>query len=126
MQIMLCCLQDSASAGPSCITASDGTCTLTLADNSDSGNQVKSAVVTAAGQGPLVVPSVTSVYGRSSADVKYSGALVLDRQVVKPGDDLHVTGRNPSAGKTETVYCQLCSTTQGWGLCHQGGALCFV
>lgn len=93
---MLCCLQDAATLGPSCTTAGDGTCTLTVID---SGSQVKSAVVTASGQGPLIVPALASVYGGSSADVKYSGALVLDRQVVKPGDDLHITG-----GSGFTVY----------------------
>lgn len=87
-------LQDAASQGPSCTTASDGTCTLDVTDSSDnfSNNQVKSAVVTAAGHGPLVIPSLSSYFGQNRADAKYSGALVLDRQVVKPGDDLHVTG----------------------------------
>lgn len=52
------------------------------------------AVVTASGHGPLVVPDLpNSARYRSSTEGKeYVATLVLDRKLVKPGDDLHVTG----------------------------------
>lgn len=54
-----------------------------------------SAVITAKGHGPLVVPDVpnSARYSSSSgASKEYVATLVLDRKLVKPGDDLHVTG----------------------------------
>jgi hypothetical protein len=107
--------QDAAVPGPSCSTSADGTCTLDLAAaaraaaQSRAGNSAFSpldgtgqytAVVTAEGHGPLVVPSVpnsaryvtSSSSGSGGSRREYVATLVLDRKLVKPGDDLHVTG----------------------------------
>lgn len=105
-------LQDAATPGPACITASDGTCIIDLAAarsqkaaaNSASNSPYQpfddgasySAVITAEGHGPLVVPDLpNSARYRSSSGAAgrdYVATLVLDRKLVKPGDDLHVTG----------------------------------
>lgn len=109
-----CCLlpQESATAGPACITSADGSCLIDLvvvkaqqqkAAANAAGNSLfqpsaesatYSAVITAGGHGPLVVPDLpNSGRFRSSGPSKdYVATLVLDRKLVKPGDDLHVTG----------------------------------
>lgn len=103
--------QDAATAGPACITASDGTCIIDLAAaksqkaaaNSTGASAYKpfddsaqySAVITAQGHGPLVVPDLPNsarYRSSSSAGKEYVATLVLDRKLVKPGDELHVTG----------------------------------
>eukprot|EP00879_Flechtneria_rotunda_P001797 GHRR01001961.1.p1 GENE.GHRR01001961.1~~GHRR01001961.1.p1 ORF type:complete len:2104 (+),score=689.06 GHRR01001961.1:216-6527(+) len=83
--------QDFAAQGPSCKTSTDGTCTLDLtANGTASDGSTKSALVTAAGQGPLVIPTLP-VSSESGDGSDYLGAIVLDRQIVKPGDSLHIT-----------------------------------
>lgn len=98
-------LQDFAALGPSCTTSTTGTCTLDFSSKANGGssfdNAVKSALITAPGEGPLVVPQLPASY--SNAGNKYSGAIVLDRQLVKPGDDLHVTGDMLLHGHTRLV-----------------------
>lgn len=110
----LCCcgcfgaLQDAATPGPTCTTASDGSCVIDLvaakvqqlkaASNAafqpleESG--AYTAVITAEGHGPLVVPEVPNSgrFRNGRAGKEYVATLVLDRKLVKPGDDLHVTG----------------------------------
>ncbi|KAF8063719.1 hypothetical protein HT031_003574 [Scenedesmus sp. PABB004] len=84
--------QDSATPGAACTTDDDGTCALDLPPPPGGGydGTSKSAVVTAEGHGPLVLPSVAISY--VSRWPAHAAALVLDRAVVKPGDALHVTG----------------------------------
>ena len=65
-----------------------------------------SASITAPGHGPLVVTNIDTPYVPSdssggSGDSSWAGALVLDRALVQPGSQLHVTGgrlgrRNPA------------------------------
>jgi hypothetical protein len=82
-------LQDFASLGPSCTTSAEGICTLDI--STDAYDSVtRSAVITAQGEGPLVVPSLPSGYLNAAG--AYAASIVLDRQLVKPGDDLHITG----------------------------------
>ncbi|KIZ04279.1 hypothetical protein MNEG_3680 [Monoraphidium neglectum] len=91
-----------AVAGPSCTTGADGTCvidgaSISLARNGAGAGSLRerevSAFVTAPGQGPLLVPRVSSgsSFRDASQDNTYSAVAVLDRPLVKPGDDLHVT-----------------------------------
>eukprot|EP00882_Tetradesmus_deserticola_P026859 GHRQ01029672.1.p2 GENE.GHRQ01029672.1~~GHRQ01029672.1.p2 ORF type:complete len:114 (-),score=33.09 GHRQ01029672.1:925-1266(-) len=82
-------LQDFASLGPSCTTSAEGICSLDVSTNYDSSTQ--SAVITAPGEGPLVVASLPSGYSSNAG--AYAAVIVLDRQLVKPGDDLHLTGK---------------------------------
>eukprot|EP00882_Tetradesmus_deserticola_P010136 GHRQ01010711.1.p1 GENE.GHRQ01010711.1~~GHRQ01010711.1.p1 ORF type:complete len:517 (+),score=185.74 GHRQ01010711.1:105-1553(+) len=79
--------QDFASLGPSCTTSAEGICSLDVSTNYDSSTQ--SAVITAPGEGPLVVASLPSGYSSNAG--AYAAVIVLDRQLVKPGDDLHLT-----------------------------------
>lgn len=109
--LLLLLRQDAATAGPACITASDGTCVIDLAaaksqkaePNAAGASAYQpfedgasyTAVITAEGHGPLVVPDVPNsarYRSSSSAGKEYVATLVLDRKLVKPGDDLHVTG----------------------------------
>jgi hypothetical protein len=82
-------LQDFASLGPSCTTSAEGICTLDVSSEVYDSS-TRSAVITAAGEGPLVVPSLPSGYSGNAG--AYAASIVLDRQLVKPGDELHVTG----------------------------------
>jgi hypothetical protein len=82
-------LQEFASLGPSCTTSAEGICTLDISTDGYDG-ATRSAVVTAPGEGPLVVPSLPSGYSSNAG--AYAASVVLDRQLVKPGDDLHITG----------------------------------
>ncbi|WIA22673.1 hypothetical protein OEZ86_009641 [Tetradesmus obliquus] len=80
--------EDFASLGPSCTTSAEGICTLDVStDTYDSAT--RSAVITAQGEGPLIVPNLPSGYSGSAG--AYAATIVLDRQLVKPGDDLHIT-----------------------------------
>jgi hypothetical protein len=69
-----------------------------------------SAVITADGHGPLVVPDLPNSgrYRSSGPNKDYVAKLVLDRKLVKPGDDLHVTGGGRKAaagGHVSAVSC---------------------
>jgi len=86
--------------GPSCTTGADGTCTIdaaTLAslrgsDTTGYASGDATAYITAAGYGPLLVPQVGTATPYRSREGGYKGVVVLDRGLVKQGDDLHVTG----------------------------------
>ena len=95
--------QGPAVAGPSCTTAADGTCsidaaTLSAARGGDVNSNANrgslrevSALVTAPGQGPLIVPRVsTQAVPWRAAGPGYTGAVALDRGIVRPGDGLAV------------------------------------
>lgn len=93
--------QATALPGPSCTTAADGTCILSAAavaaarakSPAATREREVSAYITAPGHGPLLVPRVpTAAPWRGAGDDAYRGVAVLDRALVKPGDDLHVTG----------------------------------
>eukprot|EP00775_Hariotina_reticulata_P009083 gene9083-9253_t len=85
---------DLALLGPSCVTETIGSCAInyTSAIFSNAGGNAGSlvALVTAQGQGPLLVPGVPS-YNSNTGLGKYVGSVVLDRALVKPGDSLHIT-----------------------------------
>ena len=103
--------QDAATPGPSCTTSPEGTCSIDLnaakaaqqknAKNAGSPafqpafeSATLTAVITAEGHGPLVVPQVPNSgrYRTSNDNKEYVASIVLDRKLVKPGDELHVTG----------------------------------
>ncbi|KAF6261957.1 hypothetical protein COO60DRAFT_1458856 [Scenedesmus sp. NREL 46B-D3] len=93
--------EDLASLGPSCTTSAEGICTLDVSTNSyDSSTQ--SAVITAPGEGPLVVPSLPSGYSSNAG--AYAASIVLDRQLVKPGDDLHLTDNTHITAAVNTTF----------------------
>lgn len=103
-------LQESATPGAACVTAADGSCVIDLiaaktqlsAANAGGNSAFQpsaesatySAVITADGHGPLVVPDLPNSgrYRTMGPNKDYVATLVLDRKLVKPGDDLHVTG----------------------------------
>lgn len=94
---LVCVLQSSSTTSKvsSCTTGANGSCDLKYNDLTtrfaNMGYSL-SAVVTAAGEGPLVIPAIPSP-GSSMAAAQYQGILVLDRKLIKQGDKLHVTGR---------------------------------
>jgi hypothetical protein len=91
--------QGAASPVATCITSSDGTCT--LAYSGSGGHSVSATVDGGKVGGQLVIGAVSLQYlsGSSSA----VGALVLDRALVKPGDALHITGKREAGGGTATL-----------------------
>jgi hypothetical protein len=116
----VCCLlvvlQEAATPGAACVTSADGSCIVDLAaakvkpnsanlaansafQPSDEG-ATYSAVITADGHGPLVVPDLPNSgrYRTMGPNKDYVATLVLDRKLVKPGDDLHVTGGGCTTG----------------------------
>lgn len=116
-------LQEAATAGPACVTSADGSCIIDLAaakvkpnTASSAGNSAfqpsdegatYSAVITADGHGPLVVPDLPNSgrYRIMGPNKDYVATLVLDRKLVKPGDDLHVTGGAAPTGLAEGSNC---------------------
>jgi hypothetical protein len=111
---LLVVLQEAATPGPACVTSADGSCIIDLAaakakpmagnsafQPSDEG-ATYSAVITADGHGPLVVPDVPNSgrHHTMGPNKDYVATLVLDRKLVKPGDNLHVTGGGWTTGLT--------------------------
>lgn len=124
--------------GPSCVTSSDGGCTIDLKaakqqqaakNGANSGFQpsmdsaTQTALITADGHGPLLVPDLPnsgryrSSSSSSSDNKQYMATLVLDRKLVKPGDELHVTGRQLWAAAGMTRKLNLGAHDQWHELC---------
>eukprot|EP00775_Hariotina_reticulata_P009988 gene9988-10143_t len=80
--------------GPACTTAPDGTCTVDATPLYAGSYGKTVALVGAAGHASLVVWDMPTpdYYTNERLSYPYVGHLVLDRLVVNPADQLHVTG----------------------------------
>ncbi|KAL6763015.1 hypothetical protein V8C86DRAFT_462822 [Haematococcus lacustris] len=89
----------------SCITGADGSCSV-LPSPSPNQDQGLTAVVVAPAGDVMITPSV-GYWTSRSARSDYVAAVVLDRSLARPGDQLHVTGYLQQLGGQLTGRQQL-------------------
>ena len=87
--------QVRALPGPKCTTGPDGTCTVT---GESLMQHEAAALVTAPGEGPLLVPRVGTALGWSGGRAAHKAVAVLDRPLVRQGDELALTGEGVLGG----------------------------